>query len=77
MSTRYDILEAKREFGDHLAEHKCTDADSAKRRGQIPCAKRIELWHAWMGVAALWGLEPDDADRARRQYEAQLRPAAA
>lgn len=77
MSIIADIKQAKAEFNDHLAAHKCRSRADSLSAGEVPCARRIELWEAYTGTAGLWGKEPDDDQRQREHYERSLRPAAA
>ena len=67
MSTRVDILAAKGDFEDHVAEHKCR-AQYSTVPAQPRCDKRIELWQRYMRVAGAWGLDATDADRLRELY---------
>ena len=60
MSIRADILEAKRVFEAHVAEHKCMTG-----RG---CEERKRLWLAYMKVGERWGLDHDDSARAKAFY---------
>jgi hypothetical protein len=67
MSIIADVKQAKWEYEDHIARHKC-------RAGQ--CEKRAELIQAWFGTAGMLGLEPDDDQRQRDHYNRNLRAAA-
>lgn len=77
MSIIADIKQAKAEYEDHIARHKCSDRMSALSRGQEPCGKRAELLQTWFGTAGLWAMEPDDDVRQRAHFNRNLRPAAA
>lgn len=77
MSIAADIKQAKAEYEDHIARHKCTDAASARRRNLEPCAQRAEMFQAWVGTAGLWWTEPDDDRRQRDHFNRNARPAAA
>jgi hypothetical protein len=77
MSIVADIKRAKAEFEDHVATHKCSDAFSARSRGETPCKTRVELLQAYFGTAGLWGQEHDDDTRQRDHFNRNLRPAAA
>lgn len=77
MSIIADIRLAKAEFEDHVATHGCRPTSAAKADGETPCTKRVELWEAYQGTAALWGQEPDDDRRQREHFNRNLRPAAA
>ena len=77
MSIIADIRVAKAEYEDHVATHKCSDATSARSRGETPCSKRVELLQAYFGTAGMWGQEPDDDRRQRDHFNRNLRPAAA
>jgi hypothetical protein len=63
MSTRYDILEAKRIFESHCGTHGCSAGK---------CVIRTALWSKYVGgpksAAARWGIEPGDEERQERQY---------
>ena len=64
MSTKFDILDAKKAYLDHLAEHHC-------RIDHDRCPTRIALWKEYCGsrfsAAAKWGLEYGDDTRQREQ----------
>ena len=64
MTTRFDIVQARRRYEEHRATHHCQIGDG--------CAVRKTLLRLWNGsdysAAAKWGIEPDDAERQRRQY---------
>ncbi len=69
MSIIADIKQARDEHVQHLATHKCSQLQR--------CDIRAGLWQAYMGTAAMWGLEPDDDRRQREHYERNyVRPAA-
>lgn len=76
MSIIADIKQAKAEFNAHLAAHKCPSRALALADGETPCARRMELWDAYIATVSLWGREPDDDSRQREHYERSLRPAA-
>lgn len=76
MSIIADIKQASAEFTDHVAKHRCRPTSSAVAAGETACTKRVELWMAYMGTAALWGREPDDYARQRAHFERNARPAA-
>jgi len=61
MSTRFDIIEAKRRVVAHQSEHECSTGDG--------CAIRLSLFRQWRLTAGKWGTEPDDAERQRHQYQ--------
>lgn len=61
MSTRFDIVSAKRRVTDHVASHQCIIGDG--------CPERLSLFRQWRKTADLWGKEPDDAERQRLQYQ--------
>jgi hypothetical protein len=60
MSTRLDIIVAKRRSEDHNGAHKC-------RAGQ--CPERVKLWLDYMRTAELWAIEPGDNERQRQQNQ--------
>ncbi len=57
MSTKFDVLDAKQAYYDHIAIHKC-------RLGHDTCPERVALWRAYCGsqfsAAHKWGLEYGD-----------------
>lgn len=81
MSIIADIRQAKHEFDQHVARHGCRPTSAAKADGETPCAKRVELWEAYVGspvsAAGMWGQEHDDDTRQRDHFNRNLRPAAA
>lgn len=68
MSIRADILQAKAEYEDHVARHKCRDRESSIADGETPCDTRVGLIQAWFGTAGMWGREYDDDRRQREHY---------
>lgn len=69
MSIVADIKQAKAEWEDHIARHKCTQLQQ--------CPERAALLQAWFGTAGMWALEPDDVQRQREHFERNYkRPAA-
>ena len=58
MSTRYDILAAKRAYTQHIENHGCREG----------CPERAAAFNHWMSVAALWRAEDGDDERQRKQF---------
>lgn len=69
MSIMADIKQARAEYEDHNARHKCSSLE--------PCEKRTEKWQAWMLTAELWGQEPDDQQRQRDHHFRNIKNAPA
>lgn len=77
MSIIADIKQAKHEYEQHVATHKCRARSAAIAAGEAPCDERVELIQAWFGTAGMWGREHDDHQRQLDHYNRNLRPAAA
>lgn len=77
MTIRADIQRAKALFDDHSATHGCRPAAAHAAEGKDPCLDRIALWLEYQHTAGRWGLDPDDAARAREWYRRNVEKAAA
>jgi hypothetical protein len=61
MSTRLDILNARKRLSEHVGTHGCKLGDG--------CPIRLNLFRQWNRLAGLWAQEPDDAERQRLQSQ--------